>query len=55
MEMLVLRNGTLVWRIRIGRLFATDSEATVVDTNQGIRPMDKVRAIFTMPYFSVRR
>lgn len=51
MEMLVLRDGVRVGRIRVTGVFAADAEATLLDTTQGIRPMDKIRATFPMPTF----
>jgi TolB-like protein len=55
MEMIVQRNGQRVGRIRLSEVFASDSEATVIGTTQGIAPMDHVRAVFPMPVLRAPR
>jgi hypothetical protein len=49
LEMLVLRNGLRVGHVRVTGVFATDAEAILLDTTEGIRPMDKIRVVFPMP------
>jgi hypothetical protein len=48
-DMIVLRDGTRVGRLRITNVFPTDSEARVVDLGVGVRPQDTVRAVFPLP------
>lgn len=54
MEMLVLRNGVHVGKLRITNVFATDSEAVATENIQGITPQDTVRAVFPLPNIDVR-
>jgi hypothetical protein len=42
----VLRNGEKVGKLRVSRVFPTDSEVEIVENFQGIRPTDTVRFIF---------
>lgn len=51
MQMLVTREEQRVGKIQITNVFSTDSEAKAVQSTLGIRPEDKVRAIFPMPDF----
>ncbi|MCX6358630.1 MAG: hypothetical protein NT029_02395, partial [Armatimonadetes bacterium] len=51
MQMLVLRDRQRVGKIAVTAVYATDSEAKVLENTLGIRPEDKVRAIFPMPDF----
>lgn len=51
MQMLVTREGQRVGKIQVTNVFATDSEAKPIENTLGIRPEDKVRAIFPMPEF----
>lgn len=51
MEMLVTREKQRVGKIRVTNVFAADAEAAPVENTLGIRPEDKVRAIFPMPEF----
>ncbi len=51
MEMIVTRDKQRVARIRVGSVFPADAEASVIDNILGIRPEDKVRAVFPMPVF----
>jgi curli biogenesis system outer membrane secretion channel CsgG len=46
MEMLVLRNGQRVGKIRVTNVFATDSEGRVTENLVGVAPQDTVRATF---------
>jgi hypothetical protein len=46
MEMIVLRNGQRVGKIRITSVFATDSEGKVIENLVGVSPQDTVRATF---------
>lgn len=52
-EMIVIRNGGRVGKIRVNRVDATDSTATIVDGGKGIRPEDRARAVFTLPNYFV--
>jgi hypothetical protein len=45
-ELRVLRDGRAVGKLRISRVFPTDSEVEIVENFQGIRPTDTVRFIF---------
>lgn len=54
MEMIVLRERQRVAKIRITNVFPTDSEAEIVDAGLGIRPEDRIRAVFPMPGFTTR-
>lgn len=54
MDMIVLRNGARVGRLRVTNVFADDAEAEVTENLQGIRPEDQVRATFPMPILDVR-
>lgn len=51
MEMVVTRDRQRVGKIRITNVLPADSEAEPADSNLGIAPGDKVRAIFTPPTF----
>ncbi|MBM3496340.1 MAG: hypothetical protein FJX72_18760, partial [Armatimonadetes bacterium] len=51
LQLLVTRQTQRVGKIQLTNVFATDSEAKVVENTLGIRPEDKVRAIFPMPAF----
>ncbi|HSV74307.1 MAG TPA: hypothetical protein VLH79_11160 [Chthonomonadales bacterium] len=51
MEMIVFRARERVGRLRITGVMTTDSEAAVLENIQGIRPEDRVRAIFPDPPF----
>ncbi|MGQ9524536.1 MAG: hypothetical protein ACUVTZ_06785 [Armatimonadota bacterium] len=48
-EFIVLRGGEQVGRIRVVRVEATRSTAVMVEQTKGIRPEDKVQAVFKMP------
>ena len=48
-EFIVLRGGEQVGRIRVVRVEAMRSTAVMVEQTKGIRPEDKVQAIFKMP------
>jgi len=52
MEMIVLRRGQVVGKIRVTTVFPTDAEAEVIDNTLGVNIEDKARAIFPMPDFS---
>jgi len=52
MQFIVLRDRQRVGRIEATNVFPTDSEAKVIDIGLGIRPEDKVRAVFPMPEFT---
>lgn len=54
MEMLVLRNGQRVGKIRITNVFATDSEGKVIENLIGVAPQDTVRATFPEREFTTR-
>jgi len=54
MEMIVHRDRQRVGRIRITQVFPTDAEARIVENILGIKPEDKVRAVFPMPTFDER-
>ncbi len=54
MEMIVLRRGEggqdeVVGRIKVSKVTDTDSVATVIRAPKGVKPEDRVRAIFEMP------
>jgi len=49
MDLLVLRSGNRVGRVRVTSVFADDAEGIVTENIQGIRPEDTVRATFPMP------
>jgi hypothetical protein len=49
MDLMVIRDGVRVGRIKTTNVFPTDSEARVLDLGVGIRPQDTVRAVFPMP------
>jgi len=49
MELIVTRERQRVARIRVTSVFPTDSECEPADSNLGIAPGDKVRAVFTPP------
>ncbi|MCC6442464.1 MAG: hypothetical protein IT210_03290 [Armatimonadetes bacterium] len=49
MEMLILRNGEKVGRVRVTVVTPTDSTATILENNRGIATQDKARAIFRLP------
>lgn len=51
LQMLVTRQGQRVGKIQLTNVFATDSEAKVIESTLGLRPEDKVRAVFPMPAF----
>ncbi|NUQ69795.1 MAG: hypothetical protein HUU17_03150 [Chthonomonadales bacterium] len=51
MQMLVTRERQRVGKIQITNVFATDSEAKVIENTLGVRPEDKVRAVFPEPEF----
>ncbi len=51
MQMIVTRERQRVGKIQVTNVFAADSEAKPVENTLGIRPEDKVRAIFPMPEF----
>ncbi len=51
LQMLVTRQGQRVGKIQLTNVYATDSEAKAVENTLGIRPEDKVRAVFPMPTF----
>jgi len=51
MQMLVTREGQRVGKIQTTNVFAADSEAKPIENTLGIRPEDKVRAVFPMPEF----
>jgi hypothetical protein len=53
LEMIVLRSGQKVGRVRVTSVNATDSEAVIVDTGKGIRPEDKLVSVFALPGISV--
>jgi hypothetical protein len=48
-EMVVMRGGRYVGRIRVSSVGDTDSRAEVREGGNGIRPEDRARAIFKMP------
>lgn len=48
-EMVVMRGSRYVGRIKVSSVGDTDSRAMVTDGGNGIRPEDRVRAIFKMP------
>lgn len=52
MEMIVLRRGQVVGKLRVTTVFPTDAEAEVIDNTLGVNIEDKARAIFPMPDFS---
>jgi hypothetical protein len=52
MEMIVLRNGEQVGRLRVTSVTPTDSLASVISTTRGVQPEDKVRAVFRMDHIS---
>ncbi|MCC6730522.1 MAG: hypothetical protein IT208_14400 [Chthonomonadales bacterium] len=52
MEMIVLRDKQRVGKIQVTSVYPADSQARVVDNILGIRPEDKVRAVFPMPDFA---
>lgn len=49
MEMIVTRGGEQVGRLKVTRVSANDSTAVIVNAPKGVRPEDKVRAIFEVP------
>jgi len=51
MQMLVTRERQRVGKIQVTNVFATDAEAKVIENTLGVRPEDKVRAVFPMPSF----
>jgi len=51
MEMIVFRDKQRVGKLRITGVLTTDAEAAVLENVQGIRPEDRVRAIFPEPPF----
>jgi len=51
MQMLVTRERQRVGKIQVTNVFAADAEAKPIENTLGIRPEDKVRAIFPMPDF----
>ncbi len=53
LEMIVIRGGDRVGRVRVATVGSTDSVATVVDPGKGIRPEDRARAVFSLPGYEV--
>lgn len=53
LEMIVLRGGDRIGKIRVTRVAATDSTAAIIDRGKGIRPEDRARAIFSIPGYRV--
>jgi len=54
MEMIVLRRGDageeeVVGRVRISKVSDTDSRASVVRSTRGVKPEDRVRAVYELP------
>jgi hypothetical protein len=47
-EFLVFRQGERVGRIRVTRVYGTESYAAITDIGRGIRPEDKARAVFPL-------
>ncbi len=54
MELIVLRDKVRVGRLRVVKVLPTDSECVPLDNILGLRPMDKVSAVFPMPDFDSR-
>ena len=55
MTMIVTRQRDVVGRVRVTSVDADISTARVIETGQGVRPEDKVRAIFNFSDFAVTR
>lgn len=53
MEMIIIRRGEEVARIRVRRVSDHDAEAIIIAETRGVRPEDKARAIFRIPEVSV--
>jgi TolB-like protein len=53
LDMVVFRGGERVGKVRVTYVASTDSTATVTDSGKGIRPEDRVRAIFNLPGYTV--
>ena len=41
-------------KLKVEQVFPTDAECSVIDLGLGIRPEDRVRAVFPMPIFTPR-
>jgi len=54
MDLIVLRDKVRVGKLRVVRVFPTDAECTPLDNTLGLRPMDRVSAVFPMPDFDAR-
>ncbi len=51
MELIVLRDKVRVGKLRVTKVLPTDSECVPIDNTLGLRPQDKVSAVFPMPDF----
>ncbi len=49
MELLVQSHGQNIGRLRVSRVSDTDAIAKILSSSRGIKPEDKVRAIFSVP------
>jgi hypothetical protein len=47
-EFVVFRQGERIGRIRVTRVYGTESYAAITDIGRGIRPEDKARAVFPL-------
>lgn len=49
MKMVVFRNGELVGNVQIKEVSPNDATAEILDAPRGVKPEDKVRAVFELP------
>lgn len=55
LEMIVLRGPNKVGRVRVTSVESTDSQAVILDAGKGIRPEDKLTAVFSIPGLTVSK
>jgi hypothetical protein len=51
MKMIVFRRGELVGKVQVGDVTPNDATASVIYAPKGVKPEDKVRAVFDVPEF----
>ncbi len=54
MEMIVIRGGEAVGRIRVTEVSDSDAVGVIIESQRGIQPEDKARAVFEVPTVKVK-